>query len=864
MTKLTPMMEQYMNIKNEHKDALLFFRLGDFYEMFHEDAVVGARELEITLTKRDSSDKNSIPMCGVPHHSAAGYIRTLVEKGYKVAICEQVEDPKHAKGIVKREVVQLVTPGTVMEFDMVRDQDNNYLTSLTMIDELTFIVIYTDLTTGEVSITALTNGWEEVLHELFHQPVKEIVISGDLPNEYQEQLFEQLQVVLSVEDNLILEPIYKAIVDDLEDFYQVAMIRMLNYIERTQKRSLEHLQQPVIIERTNHLLLDKFSKRNLELSETILRKEKYGSLFWVLDRTVTAMGARLLKKWIERPLLNEQVIDKRLDIVAGFYDDLLLRAQFNDILKTVYDLERIIGRVSYGNANARDLLQLRKSLEQIPHVQEILEQFNEPAIIRYSKELDRLDELVTLLQTSIVDEPPISIKEGAIIKTGFHEKLDTYRSASTNGKQWIAELEAKEKIETGIRSLKIGFNRVFGYYIEVTKTNLDLIPENRYERKQTLTNAERFITTELKEKETLILEAEEKMIDIEYDLFNKIRDEVKLYTERIQMIAKNLSELDVLQAFATISEEQRYVRPTFSKDEMHIKQSRHSVIEAVMKQDTFVPNDFSVSSKHNMLLITGPNMSGKSTYMRQLALTVIMAQIGCFVPADTAELMIVDQVFTRIGAADDLVQGQSTFMVEMLETNHALQNATDRSLILLDEIGRGTSTYDGMALAQAIIEYIHDEVGAITLFSTHYHELTSLEDDLSRLDNIHVQAEEHDGEVVFLHKVAPGPADESYGIHVAKLAQVPSKILQRATDILSILESESPKTLDHKTVTAEQQMSLFIQDEKPKRIHEQEKPFINESELSISNALKEINVLELTPLEAMNELYRIQRLLKDM
>src|SRR5690625_1879242 len=545
-----------------------------------------------------------------------------------------------------------------------------------------------------------------------------------------------------------------------------------------------------------------YSKRNLELTETIMKQGKHGSLLWVLDQTVTAMGARTLKRWLERPLLNKDHIEKRLNIVEGFYDGFMERDLIRDSLKSVYDLERLAGRISFGNVNARDLIQLKQSLEKIPELKSTLKQFDNPHIQELGNDLIYPENLVTLLSSSLVDDPPVSITEGSIIRDGYHELLDKYRDASRNGKQWIAELEQKEKKVTNIRSLKIGYNRVFGYYIEVTNPNLHLIPEGRYERKQTLTNAERFITPELKEKEQIILEAEEKSVELEYNIFIEIREKIKDQIPKIQRLAEVISKIDVLQSFATVSEENNYQRPRFVNDNLLLKNSRHPVVEKVMKDSSFVPNDISLNQDSHILLITGPNMSGKSTYMRQLALTVIMGQIGCFVPCEEADLLIFDQIFTRIGAADDLVAGQSTFMVEMLEAKHAITNATDKSLILLDEIGRGTSTYDGMALAQAIIEYIHDHIHAKTLFSTHYHELTALEHSLSHLKNIHVRAEEYEDKIVFLHQIEEGSADESYGIHVAQLAELPDELIKRATTILQQLEKS-----DHPTVASEQEES---------------------------------------------------------
>ncbi|TRM12469.1 DNA mismatch repair protein MutS [Lentibacillus cibarius] len=847
----TPMMEQYLQIKANYKDAFLFFRLGDFYEMFFDDAVHAARELEITLTKRDGGKQDPIPMCGVPYHSAENYIKNLIDKGYKVAICEQVEDPKAAKGVVKREVIQLITPGTVMENNMLEERDNNYIASLSYFPDGSYVIAYNDLSIGETNVALIANGWNAVVHELYNQPVREMVISSELPKALQDELKEKLNITLSFQDQNTFNRDYQDLCSGLDDDRLVqACSRLFNYIQETQKRSLDHLQPATEIKLDHYLSLDMFSKRNLELTETILKKGKHGSLLWVLDQTVTAMGSRMLKKWLDRPLLNKWEIEQRLDIVEGFLTDFMERDTLRETLKSIYDLERLAGRIAYGNVNARDLIQLKQSLAQIPDLKQILSQFNDDGINTLNNNLQYPEQLFSILDASLADDPPVSITEGSIIKDGYHEKLDTYREASINGKQWIAELEQKEKKETGIKSLKVGFNRVFGYYIEVTKANLHLLPEDRYERRQTLTNAERFITPELKEKEELILEAEEKSVQLEYDLFNEIREQVKAHIPSIQFLAEIVSQIDVLQGFATVSETNRYTRPVFSQNRLSISKGRHPVVEQVMKSDSFVPNDILLDNETEILLITGPNMSGKSTYMRQLALTVIMGQIGCYVPCDEAELILFDQIFTRIGAADDLVSGQSTFMVEMLEANHAITNATENSLILLDEIGRGTSTYDGMALAQAIVEHIHDHIGAKTVFSTHYHELTTLEDTLDKLKNIHVRAEEYEGNVVFLHQVNEGAADQSYGIHVAKLADLPTPLIDRANTILDHLENNEEKLPDDSG-----QLSFFANESK----RMEPKSNADEPESIIVTDLKNINLLEMTPLDAMNELYRLQQ-----
>lgn len=852
MSNQTPMMQQYLRIKAEHQDAFLFFRLGDFYEMFHEDAIKAAQELEITLTKRDSGQKEPIPMCGVPYHSAEGYIKTLVDKGYKVAICEQVEDPKTAKGVVKREVVQLITPGTVMESSMLHEKESNYIASLTHFQDSSFVIVYHELSTGESQLVLLEDDFTQVIHELANQQIKELVIGTSLPATYRNQLETQLQIVLSFEDEVTFVGEFRDLVEDLHDErFLKAFSRLLNYIVHTQKRSLHHLQKPQVIQLQNFVSLDMFSKRNLELTETIRKKDRYGSLLWVLDKTVTAMGARTLKKWVERPLMDQRQINGRLEVVEQLYNAFMERDLLRETLRSVYDLERLAGRVSFGNVNARDLIQLKHSLQSIPKIKRILDDFSNPNIVEINKQLVYPEELVALLEESIVNEPPISIKEGNIIKDGFNEQLNTYRDALKNGKEWILNLEKQEKEITNIRSLKIGYNRVFGYYIEVTHANKHLIPTGRYERKQTLTNAERYITPELKEKEALILEAQEKSVELEYELFVEIRETIKNEIETIQQLANIISQIDVLQSFAEISEQNNYKRPTFVENDLFIKNGRHPVIEKVMEDGTYVPNDVSLTRDNFILLITGPNMAGKSTYMRQLALTIIMGQIGCFVPADQAKLPIFDQIFTRIGAADDLVRGQSTFMVEMLEANHALTHATNKSLILLDEIGRGTSTYDGMALAHAIVEYINNHIKAKTLFSTHYHELTDLEESLEHVKNIFVRAEEYDDKVVFLHKVEVGRANESYGIHVAKLADLPDELIDRATVILKDLENKQ-KIIKEEQETLQAQLSFFEEPSKKEKSK-------NNDEHEVIKELKEINLLEMTPIDAMNMLYSLHQ-----
>ncbi|MUG00164.1 DNA mismatch repair protein MutS [Bacillus tequilensis] len=855
MAGYTPMIQQYLKIKAEHQDAFLFFRLGDFYEMFFEDAKKASQELEITLTSRDGGAAERIPMCGVPYHSASAYIEQLIKKGYKVAICEQTEDPKAAKGVVKREVVQLITPGTVMDGKGIHESENNFIASVSACSN-GYGLALSDLTTGE-NLAVLIERLEDVISEIYSVGAREIVVSGSLDADTVAQLRERCGATISIEDGETDEHV--TIIEHLnnEDITKT-FLRLYTYLKRTQKRSLDHLQPVQVYELEEAMKIDLYSKRNLELTETIRSKNKKGSLLWLLDETKTAMGGRLLKQWIDRPLIRVNQIEERQEMVETLMSHFFEREDLRERLKEVYDLERLAGRVAFGNVNARDLIQLKESLKQVPGIKQLVASLAHDKAKERAKRIDPCGDVLELLEEALYENPPLSVKEGNLIKDGYNQKLDEYRDASRNGKDWIARLEQQEREYTGIRSLKVGFNKVFGYYIEVTKANLHLLEEGRYERKQTLTNAERYITPELKEKEALILEAENNICELEYELFTELREKVKQYIPRLQQLAKQMSELDALQCFATISENRHYTKPEFSKDEVEVIEGRHPVVEKVMDSQEYVPNNCMMGDNRQMLLITGPNMSGKSTYMRQIALISIMAQIGCFVPAKKAVLPIFDQIFTRIGAADDLISGQSTFMVEMLEAKNAIVNATKNSLILFDEIGRGTSTYDGMALAQAIIEYVHDHIGAKTLFSTHYHELTVLEDKLPQLKNVHVRAEEYNGTVVFLHQIKEGAADKSYGIHVAQLAELPGDLIARAQDILKELEhsGNKPEVPVQKPQVKEEpaQLSFFDEAEKPA-----ETPKLSKKEKQVIDAFKSLNILDMTPLEAMNEMYKLQK-----
>lgn len=867
-TEQTPMMKQYFSMKKDYPNEFLFFRLGDFYELFYEDAVKASQILELTLTSRNKNAADPIPMCGVPYHSAQGYIDSLIQKGYKVAIAEQVEDPKEAKGMVKREVVQVITPGTVMQGDAVNENENNFLAAI-LEENGSYALAYADLTTGELRATTLASKME-VYSEVAGLEVKEILFYDGESVDLQAQLEKRLGTVFSYLNKDVKgmdAETFDLVTEKISNkaLYPVLKL-LLNYLAKTQMRSLDHLQRAEEYDTAHYLKYTQEVRRNLEITTSMRDGTRKGTLLWVLDKTKTAMGGRMLRSWLDKPLINKAEIEIRQNLVESMMNHFFERTDLNETLTRVYDLERLAGRIAYGTVNARDLVQLRRSLEQVPMIIQILSLMNVDGVWdEWLNQIDPVEEVEQLIQRAIEDEPPIGITEGEIIKDGFNAQIDEYRDAMTNGKQWLAELEAKERAETGIKNLKIGFNKVFGYFIEITRSNLEKIEEGRYERKQTLANSERFITPELKEMESTILGAEEKSQALEYQLFVEIREQVKEEIERIQKLARLLAQVDVIQSFAQVSEDYHYTRPSFHENtqDIRIEEGRHPVVERVMESQEYVPNDVYLEDETDILLITGPNMSGKSTYMRQVALIVIMAQMGCFIPATQAKLPIFDQVFARIGASDDLISGQSTFMVEMTETNQAISNATKNSLLLFDEIGRGTATYDGMALAEAIIEHVHDQVGAKTLFSTHYHELTVLEERLKHLENVHVGAVEEDGNLVFLHKITPGSADKSYGVQVAKLAGLPETVLKRASSILVELEKknevpvfdELEKQVETKAevhepeIEAADQMSLFNSG-------------WSLEEETVLNELKKIDVLNLTPLEAMNTLNQLKNQLQ--
>ncbi len=832
-TKLSPMMLQYIEMKEKNMDVILFFRLGDFYEMFFEDALIASRELELTLTGKSAGLEDRIPMCGIPYHSANPYIDKLIDKGYKVAICEQIEDPKTAKGVVKREVLQILSKGTMMNSEFLDEKTNNYIGNVIDL-KYTYVISYADISTGEFYTTTSIYDSNSLVSLILSLNLKEIVVKNNFDNNVLNTLKNKYKVNISIFDEEIDVSEYTNIFSHIEDSKYIESIKhLLSYLISTQKRSLNYLQKINIINTKSYLKLDINARRNLELTSSLRLKERTYSLLWLLDKTKTAMGSRMLKNWIENPLVDKNEINKRYDVVEKLETEFILKEELREYLYQVYDLERLSGRIGYGNTNGRDLLQLKNSLKVLPNIKSILDN------LKYEKTIETLDDLYELLQNSIDEDAPVTIKEGGIIKSGFNLELDELKENRSSGKDFVIKMESEERNRTGIKNLKVGYNKIFGYYIEVSKSNIGLIKEEyNYIRKQTLANCERYVTPLLKEKEALILGAEEKIINLEYNLFIEIKNKVQTYIKRIQNIAKVIAEIDVLQSFATVSEENNYIRPIITdKRIVEIIDNRHPVVEKVL-ETPFVPNDILMDEKTNILIITGPNMAGKSTYMREFAITVIMAQIGCFVPAKKCTLPIFDQIFTRIGASDDLVSGDSTFMVEMKEANEAITNATNNSLIIFDELGRGTATYDGLSLAQAIIEYIHNNIKCKTLFSTHYHELTKLEDHFENLKNVHVSALEENGNITFLHKIKNGSVDKSYGIHVAKLANLPKSLIKRANEILSDYESNG-------NIEIKNQISFDL-DEK------------DEENIALEK-LKQINPYEITPIEALNILYELKK-----
>ncbi|MCC5909889.1 MAG: DNA mismatch repair protein MutS [Clostridiaceae bacterium] len=864
MSTLTPMMRQYMDIKNKHTDALLLFRLGDFYELFFDDAITASKELEITLTGRDCGLDQKAAMCGVPYHSATSYINKLVLKGYKVAICEQVEDASEAKGIVKRDVVRIITPGTLIDTDLLEEKKNNYLMCIYGCKE-GFGLSYVDISTGELFSTEIITGdtKQRLKDEIAKIQPKEIIYYIEKQDAL--NLEWDLDLYTNIYDAWRFE--YKYALEQLKEHFNILTVdglgfsnqhlgvnstgALLDYLKSTQKRSLNHLYKIDIYNLSKCMTLDLTTRKNLELTETIREKSKRGSLLWILDKTKTSMGGRMLRKWIEEPLLDTKIICHRLDAVEVLKEDILFRSELKDNLKKIYDLERLCARISYGSATPRDLVALKNSLTHLPSVKALLQDKNGSLFKNILQHIGLHYEEKELIEASILDEPSISLKEGNIIKTGYDKAIDELRIASTEGKTWISNLEKEERQKTGIKSLKIGFNKIFGYFIEVTKSNLHMVPQ-QYIRKQTLSNCERYITPELKEVETKILGSEEKVVLLEYQRFVEVRNKLEEKVVKIQRTASALAQLDALYSLAEVAAENGYIKPIMNnKGTIDIQGGRHPVVEKMLENNMFISNDTHLDEEsREVAIITGPNMAGKSTYMRQVALIVLMAQVGSFVPATKATIGIVDRIFTRVGASDDLSQGQSTFMVEMSEMANILNNATSKSLLILDEIGRGTSTFDGLSIAWAVVEYISKFLKSKTLFSTHYHELTDLEGTMKGIKNYRISIKEDGDDIIFLRKVIEGSADKSYGIQVARLAGLPQHVINRARTILSDLEKND---LKEDNISNENTKTINIKEE-VKQLN-----FIDFTKQEVIDDLKNVNLLETTPLDAINILYKLQK-----
>ena len=865
--KCSPMMQKYLETKEQYNDCILFYRLGDFYEMFFDDAILVSRELEITLTGKDCGLEERAPMAGIPHHAAENYIARLVSKGYKVAICEQLEDPKTTKGIVKRGVIKVVTPGTVVESNMLEERKNNYIMSVYKAG-LYFGIAVSDISTGEFYSTEIkeTNNFSLLMDEISRYSPAEIV-ANKMMNESEAEIlkiktrFPEVYIT-SCDENYFSEDISKTVqnfrlvdskgndIEKADDkLLSIASINALKeYITSTQMTDLSHINKVIIYSVSKYMSLDINARRNLEITEKLRDRSKKGTLLWVLDKTSTSMGGRLLRRWLNDPLIDEVEINKRLGAVEELKNDIMLRGEVIENLKKVYDIERLAGKMAYGNGTPRDMITLKNSLSRLPDIKQVLQNVNSEYLKEIYQNIDELKDIHELIEKSIVDDPPMTTKDGGYIKLGYDENIDTLKHATTDGKSWLMKLEADEKEKTGIKSLKIGFNKVFGYYIEVTNLYKDMVPDT-YIRKQTLTNGERYITEELKNMENQILGAEEKVIKLELEAFRQIREEIAGNVKRMQKTAEAISSLDVLTSFAQVAEEMNYCKPTINKDGiLNIKEGRHPVIEKMLSSGEFVSNDTYLDTDQNRLaIITGPNMAGKSTYMRQVALITLMAQVGSFVPATEATIGVVDKIFTRVGASDDLSMGQSTFMVEMMEVASILKEATKNSLVILDEIGRGTSTYDGLSIAWAVAEYIADKekCGAKTLFATHYHEMTTLEKEGNGIKNYSIAVKEKGEDIIFLRKIVEGGTDESYGVHVAKLAGVPKDVTKRANEILkslerkSVLKDKKPEKEDKKKV--EGQFDMF-----------------NYKLAEVAHELDMVNLNELTPIDALNTLVRIK------
>ena len=834
-SKLSPMMKHYVELKDKYEDTIILYRLGDFYEMFFDDAEVVSHALELTLTGKSAGLEEKVPMCGILHHAAEVYIDKLIKKGFKVAICEQLEDPKNTKGIVKRDIIEVISSGTIINANSLDEKENNYIGSLYSFG-YGYALTYSDITTGEV-YSVLINSASDVLYKLLSLEIKEIITNNEMDKVLISKIKAQ-KIPVTIEDYYLTDK-YLEVYENIEDDRIIKSIQLLlYYLSEVQKRNLSHFQKVIIKKDNSSLMMDIHTKRNLELTECLRTKERMYSLLWLLDNTKTAMGSRRLKYFIENPLVDITKINERYNVVSKLLEEFILADELRSDLYEVYDLERLCGRISFGSANAKDLLQLKNSLKVLPSIKEKLEKIN------YYDEIRPLNELYELLERAINEDAPNGLKDGFLIKEGYSSELDELKSLSKGGKDFISNFEREEKERTGIKGLKVGFNKVFGYYIEVSNSYLSMITDDMgYTRKQTLANCERFINPILKEKEDIILSSEDKIINLEYNLFIEIRDKCKEYIGILQNNAKVISEIDVLSSFAYVSEKYGYVRPILnSTNEIKIISSRHPVVENVLKDAEYVPNDIIMDNNTDIILITGPNMAGKSTYMRQLGIIAIMAQIGCFVPAEEASLPVFDKIFTRIGASDDLVSGESTFMVEMMEASRAIKNATSKSLILFDELGRGTATYDGMSLAEAILEYIANNIKCKTLFSTHYHELTEMEKTLPNLKNKHVSAIEENGNITFLHKVKDGSVDKSYGINVATLAGLPKEVIDRANIILKEYETKENKK------TSSVQIALPLNFEEKKSVVEEE--------------LKKIDILNITPIEAINILSKLKEKVK--
>ena len=866
--KFSPMMQNYLKTKEDYKDCILFYRLGDFYEMFFDDAITASRELELTLTGKDCGQEERAPMCGIPYHAAETYVARLISKGYKVAICEQLEDPKTAKGIVKRDVIRVVTPGTVIESNLLEEKKNNYIMAIYK-NGIYFGMSVCDLSTGDFRMTQIrdTNNFAMLMDEISRYSPSEIVVNELMFNSTEEiiKIKERFETYISKSNgfsqnvNEIKERSRIVNEDDKEieklDDYILAITAangLIAYLVDTQKNNLEYLNKILLYNTSKYMSLDINARRNLEITEKLRDKSKKGTLLWVLDKTSTSMGGRLLRRWLNDPLVDECHINRRLESVKELKEDIILRGDIVDSLKKVYDTERLASKISYGSANGRDLISLKNSTAQLPGIKTILSKAKSQMLKDLYGELDELQDIYAIIDKAIVDEPPISVKEGGLIKLGYDEEIDRLKTATTDGKNWVLKLEAEEREKTGIKGLKVGFNKVFGYFIEVTKSNLSQVPD-RYIRKQTLANCERYITEDLKRLENEILGAEEKVINLEYNAFVEIRDEIEKNVQRVQKSANIISILDVLASFATVADDMNYVMPTVDNSGIiDIKDGRHPVIEKIIGGSEFVPNDTYLDKGENRLsIITGPNMAGKSTYMRQVALITLMAQCGSFVPASYAKIGVVDKIFTRVGASDDLSMGQSTFMVEMMEVATILKEATQNSLVILDEIGRGTSTYDGLSIAWAVAEYISDKekCGAKTLFATHYHELIQLEEKLEGVKNYSIAVKEKGEDIIFLRKIISGGTDESYGVHVAKLAGVPKAVTTRANEVL--------RSIERKNVLNEKKLEKENKKETAGQLD-----MYNYKLAEIAHEIDKIDLNQLTPIDALNTLLKMKEKMK--